>query len=126
MSGPASYPHQYSEGIIHFNSRRYYEAHEIWEEIWLKSTGTEKLFYQMLIQSAVGLHHYERGNAVGARGMYRRVIDKLDALPAVFMSLDLAEYSVRFREFFHDLIHTGIEGAPEASKPRPKIGLRNR
>ncbi|HEY6329060.1 MAG TPA: DUF309 domain-containing protein, partial [Blastocatellia bacterium] len=62
MSGATSYPRQYSDGIIHFNSRRYYEAHEVWEEVWLESTGTEKLFYQMLIQSAVGLHHYERGN----------------------------------------------------------------
>jgi uncharacterized protein len=116
-------PREYTEGIAHFNSGRYYDAHEIWEEIWLRSRGTEKLFYQMLIQSAVGLHHYERGNMIGARGMHSRVTDKLTGLPDVFLSLDLTEFSLQFRTFFRDLIESGIEGAPSASKPRPHIRL---
>src|SRR5262249_31389734 len=45
------YPTQYLDGIEHFNAGRYFEAHEIWEEIWLHSYGDTKLFYQMLIQA---------------------------------------------------------------------------
>ncbi|MFY9553222.1 MAG: DUF309 domain-containing protein, partial [Blastocatellia bacterium] len=61
------YSPQYLEGIDDFNSGRYFDAHEVWEEVWLRSSGDTKLFYQMLIQAAVGLHHYERGNSRGAR-----------------------------------------------------------
>src|SRR6266852_4710561 len=28
------YPPQYLEGIEHFNAGRYFDAHEVWEEIW--------------------------------------------------------------------------------------------
>lgn len=117
------YPRQYIEGIEHFNARRYFEAHEIWEEIWLRSSGDTKLFYQMLIQAAVGLHHYERGNTRGGRGMYKRVVEKLQLLPSFYMSLDLADFSVQFRNFFADLIENNIETAPLADKPRPRICL---
>jgi predicted metal-dependent hydrolase len=117
------HPREYVEGIEHFNAGRYFEAHEIWEEIWLRSAGDTKLFYQMLIQAAVGLHHYERGNARGGRGMHARVVEKLRLLPSFYMSLDLADFSEQFRGFFADLIENNIEAAPRADRPRPRIRL---
>ena len=117
------YPREYIEGIEHFNARRYFEAHEVWEEIWLRSSDDTKLFYQMLIQAAVGLHHYERGNTRGGRGMHNRVVEKLQLLPSFYMSLDLADFSEQFRNFFADLIENNIEAAPAADKPRPCIRL---
>ena len=115
------YPIQYLEGIAHFNARRYFEAHEVWEEIWLQSRGERKLFYQMLIQAAVGLHHYERGNARGGRGMFKAVADKLDRLPAVFMSLDLIDFSRVFKEFFRELMEKEDDAAmypPDRLRPQ--------
>src|ERR1044072_8002816 len=99
-----TYAREYIEGIEHFNARRYFEAHEIWEEIWLRSAGDTKLFYQMLIQAAVGLHHYERGNTRGGRGMHNRVVEKLQLLTSFYMSLDMADFSEQFRNFFAVLI----------------------
>lgn len=116
-------PREYMEGITYFNSGHYFEAHEIWEEIWLRSQGTEKTYYQMLIQAAVGLHHYERGNAIGARGMHARVVDKLNTLPSLFMSVDLVEFSNQYKAFFQDLIEHGIEAAPAPDRQRPRITL---
>jgi predicted metal-dependent hydrolase len=116
------YPHQYLEGIKHFNARRYFDAHEVWEEIWLHASDETKLFYQMLIQAAVGLHHYERGNTRGASGLYHNVIEKLRQLPAIYMSIDLVEFSREFKSFFAELIEN--ESARVASnKPRPVINL---
>lgn len=117
------YAREYLEGIEHFNARRYYDAHEIWEEIWLRSVDDTKLFYQMLVQAAVGLHHYERGNARGGRGLYHRVIAKLERLPTRFMSLDLADFIEQFKAFFADLIEHQNEAAPLADKPRPRLRL---
>lgn len=117
------YPREYLEGIEHFNAGRYFEAHEVWEEVWLRSEGDTRLFYQMLIQAAVGLHHYERANSRGGRGMYRNVVDKLSRLPKVFMSLDLIEFERDFKEFFADLIENNNEAPPPQNKARPSLRL---
>lgn len=117
------YPREYLAGIEHFNAGRYFEAHEVWEDIWLRSIEDTRLFYQMLIQAAVGLHHYERGNSRGGRGMYRNVVDKLARLPKAFMSLDLVEFARDFKEFFADLIENDNEAPPPPNKTRPSLRL---
>jgi pSer/pThr/pTyr-binding forkhead associated (FHA) protein len=120
------YPSHYLEGIEHFNAGRYFDAHEVWEEIWLRSSGDTKLFYQMLIQAAVGLHHYERGNARGARGMYANVMDKLDRLPRFIMSIDLNDFARQFKAFCDELISNNDETAPPPDRPRPRIRFLSR
>ena len=120
------YPSTYLQGIEHFNKGRYFDAHEVWEEIWLRSTGDTKVFYQMLIQSAVALHHYERGNSRGARGMYGNVVDKLAKLPAALMSLDLIEFSIQLKSFFVDLIDKEIDSTFPSDRARPQIRLLSR
>lgn len=117
------YPVQYVEGIENFNAGRYFDAHEVWEEVWLRSTGEMKLFYQMLIQAAVALHHYERGNARGARGMYANVMEKMARLPSSFMSLDLADFSAQFKARLAELIERDNEAAPTDDAARPRIRL---
>lgn len=117
------YPREYLQGIEDFDAGRYFDAHEIWEEVWLRSSGETKLFYQMLIQAAVGLHHYERGNARGARGMHANVIEKLGRLPSVFMSLDLADFSRQFKAALEELIDNNNEAAPGDDDHRPRIEL---
>jgi len=119
------YPREYLDGISHFNARRYFEAHEAWEEIWLRSSGEAKMFYQMLIQAAVGLHHYEKANFRGARGMHRNVTEKLAQLSKLFMSLDVTDFARQFREFFAALIDNELEEVASAELPRPIIRLRN-
>lgn len=122
MDGERIYPRQYHEGVEHFNARRYYEAHEVWEEVWLRSMGETKVFYQMLIQAAVGLHHYENGNTRGARGMYKNVLEKAARLPSFYMSVDVADFVRKFKEFFSDMIERDID-RPEQDRPRPAIRL---
>lgn len=117
------YSRQYLEGIEHFNTRRYFDAHEVWEEVWLHASDQTKLFYQMLIQTAVGLHHYERGNMRGASGMYQNVVAKLQRLPATYMSIDLIEFARRLKVFFAEQAEHGGEAADSAEKQRPVIEL---
>src|ERR1700730_12698209 len=42
----------FRQGLEEFNTERFFEAHEAWEEVWLASTGTEKRFLQGIIQIA--------------------------------------------------------------------------
>ena len=70
-------------GIHLFNSRRFFECHEVWEEVWTPERGPRRLFLQSLIHFAVGLYHTERGNPVGAARQLRKGLRKLAAyLPA--------------------------------------------
>jgi uncharacterized protein len=66
-------------GIHLFNSRRFFECHEVWEEAWTPERGPRRLFLQSLIHFAVGLYHTERGNPAGASRQLRKGLRKLSA-----------------------------------------------
>lgn len=61
----------YETGIRHFNAGRYFEAHEVWEEAWRAAPAAERRFFQALIQAAVAVYHWNRGNSTGAARLYR-------------------------------------------------------
>jgi uncharacterized protein len=67
---PADYDPRYLEGIEHFNRCDFFEAHEVWEELWADYSGPSRKFYQGLIQVAVCLHHFGNGNIRGAKKLY--------------------------------------------------------
>ncbi len=53
-----------------FNDGRYLAAHELLEELWEGTEGSESDFYKGLIQAAIALHHFEAGNMDGAAKLY--------------------------------------------------------
>jgi uncharacterized protein len=77
-----------TEGINFFNSGRYFEAHEAWEDLWRKTRGPLRLFYQGLVQAAVGMHHLSRGNMNGGRAQLTKSISKLSEYPPRFCQID--------------------------------------
>lgn len=80
-----------AEGEAHFNHQEYFEAHEVWEDAWRPlPKGDDKLFLQGLIQVAVSLEHWRRGNPRGAAGQWQKGGDKLRALPTPYAGIDLA------------------------------------
>jgi predicted metal-dependent hydrolase len=70
MNDPAADP-RLLQGIACFNRRAFFEAHEVWEEIWREVRGPSRNFYKGLIQAAVCLYHFENGNLHGARTLFR-------------------------------------------------------
>ena len=69
----------FKEGIIAFNERRFYDAHEHWEEIWVNYKLKDAKFIQGLIQIAVSYFHLFNGNLKGARSMMRKSIGKFES-----------------------------------------------
>jgi len=65
------------QGIEEFNSGSFFEAHDMWEELWVETRGEERLFYQGLIQTAVGLYHFENANYRGAFSQFGKALAKL-------------------------------------------------
>jgi len=105
----------FERGVELFNRGEYFACHEVWEEIWLRGDGDEKLFYQGLIQAAVAILHAERGNLRGAYSTWRKAIAKLDALPPNHRGIALGEFRDALAKFFADAYD--VNGLP----PRPKI-----
>ncbi len=89
----------FEEGLRLFNAGRFFECHEAWEEVWKRSHGDEKFFYQGLIQAAVAILHAERGNLAGASSLCERAMKKLDPLPPVHQNLAIGELRIAVRHF---------------------------
>lgn len=85
----ADYDPRYLMGIAYFNGCDFFEAHEVWEELWADVQGPARRFYQGLIQSAVCLHHFGNGNTGGARKLYHGCRSYLDEYVPQFMGLNL-------------------------------------
>jgi predicted metal-dependent hydrolase len=78
---------RYLKGIEHFNKREFFDAHEIWEELWHEEHGDAHNFVQGLIQFATCLHHFEAFNLKGARLLYVGGVELLAPYGDVFWDL---------------------------------------
>jgi uncharacterized protein len=67
-----------------FNKGAFFEAHEALEDVWRAAPQPEKKFLQGLIQVAVALHHYGKGNLAGARSVLRRAFRNISLYPEGF------------------------------------------
>lgn len=67
---PDSPDPRYLEGVALFNRGEFFDAHEVWEDLWRECASADRRFYQALIQAAVAAYHWGRGNAAGATRLY--------------------------------------------------------
>ena len=92
----------FERGVALFNRGDFFACHEVWEELWLRSTGAEKIFYQGLIQTAVAILHAERGNSRGASSTWRKAHAKLAMLPVRHQGIALGELLDAVAKFLAD------------------------
>lgn len=62
--------------------------------------GDDKRFLQALIQLAVSLEHWRRGNPRGAQGQWGKALWKLEGLPPVYAGLRIGELLDAFETFY--------------------------
>lgn len=79
----------FQHGIALFNSAQFFDAHEVLEDVWREAPEPERKFLQGLIQVAVALHHYSRGNQVGCRSLLERAERNLSTYPTEHGGLNL-------------------------------------
>lgn len=58
------------EGARLFDAGSYEAAHEEFERLWLANEAADAEFFKGLVQAAICLHHFQRGNLEGARKLY--------------------------------------------------------
>lgn len=80
---------RFQSACEHFNQGDYFEAHELWEELWNEASGPHHAFLQCLIQVAVALHHGRNGNWKGARKLCASALDYLEKGRGAEIQVDL-------------------------------------
>ncbi len=98
-----AYEPEYAEGIRHFNARDFFEAHEAWEAVWVRTTGHDRLFYKGLIHAAVALHHFGNGNLRGARKVIASCVQYLTPYVPRHLGLDVQGFLAQMQRCFADL-----------------------
>ena len=63
---------RFVSGLEEFNAGNFFEAHEIWEDLWNDLVGESKQLCQGLIQIAAGYHKAAIGVPAGARKLLDR------------------------------------------------------
>ncbi len=114
-----TYDPRYLAGVLFFNERDFFEAHEVWEDLWSESHGNERRFYQGLIQAAVGLFHFTGGNLGGALKLYRSSRDYMQPCGSPFLGMDTAAFWRQMEACFRPLL--GASAPDRSTRPDPAL-----
>ncbi|MBK8574810.1 MAG: DUF309 domain-containing protein [Elusimicrobia bacterium] len=100
---------RYCAGIQLFNREEFFEAHEVWEELWHDTLGFNRDFFQGLIQVTSAMHHLQIGNMRGARILYGSGIELLAPYGPRHLGLDLDHLRMRFTQALNGILGLPIE-----------------
>ncbi|MEW5875030.1 MAG: DUF309 domain-containing protein [Candidatus Zixiibacteriota bacterium] len=95
-----------AEGIRLFSIGHYFEAHDVWEELWQRLRGPDRLYLQGLIHIAVGAYHHANGNLRGARSQWGKARRKIAPYPPCHWGIDTGDWMRFFEQ---------VESRPEIS-----------
>jgi hypothetical protein len=113
------YDPRYLAGIVLFNAHDFFEAHEVWEDLWAENAGTERKFYQGLIQAAVGLCHFSNGNLGGAAKLYRSARDYMADCGDRFLGMNVQAFWGQMAACFQPVL--GSEPPDRSTRPDPAL-----
>jgi predicted metal-dependent hydrolase len=98
-----------AEGMRCYRSEEFFQAHEHWEYVWLRSPEPEKTFLQALIQVTAAFHHLQRNNPIGTASLLRGARRRLESFPADFAGIAVAP--------LRNEIDTWLQGLAQKDRP---------
>lgn len=114
-------PPQLDRFVALYRAGRFFDAHEVLEEVWRRSDDPPMRFLQGLIQWAVAFEHHRRGNAHGARVLLGRAWSRLGEAPDGYMGLDLSAWRAA-QPGLAEAFARWEAGAPRPAVTPPPIG----
>ncbi|HXG50557.1 MAG TPA: DUF309 domain-containing protein [candidate division Zixibacteria bacterium] len=109
------------EGVRLFNEQRYFESHEIWEELYRETEERHKPFLEALVQLAAALRLFvDFGEVPGTVRMIRQALIRLENYQPSYLAIKVKDLSVSLERWAHDVESAGSGGAG----PIPRIKLR--
>jgi predicted metal-dependent hydrolase len=104
MSPSEDYDPRYLAGVLFFNQHDYFEAHEVWEDLWMASSSPVRQFYKALIHAAVGLHHFSNGNLRGALKLFHSGHNYMKPFGDRYLGLDVSDFWQRMERCFAEVL----------------------
>lgn len=80
------------EGVNLYNAGRFFEAHEVLEDVWLEEEGDDKTFLQGIIKIAAAFHHYGKGTYRGMRNLLQAGSQMLKPYRPSYRGIELAGF----------------------------------
>ncbi|GGR48342.1 hypothetical protein GCM10008959_06690 [Deinococcus seoulensis] len=91
----------FERGAALFARGEWWEAHEAWEEPWLRASGPDRAFLQGVILLAAALHKRWHHGSLTHRN-YHKAARHLDTLPPVYAGVNLTRLRAEVWEALHD------------------------
>ena len=79
----------FEEGKSKYLRGEYFDAHEIWEDLWSDYYLIDRKLIQGLIQLCVSLVHLDNGNLKGAKSLLKKSIEKFSQFEKTDRSINL-------------------------------------
>src|SRR5688500_3505293 len=92
MADLPEYDPRYLAGAELFNRGEYFDAHEVWEDLWHDTAGPDSRCSQVLIQAAVAVYHAGNGTARGTRRLFHSGRRYMSAYPDRHLGLDVPAF----------------------------------
>jgi predicted metal-dependent hydrolase len=107
-----------------FNQRKYFEAHEVLEHIWLKDRhGPDGAFHKGLIQLAGAFVHLQKNRPQPASSLFRLALANLEKYPPVHEHLNLKTIVVLIKNWLDELERTHLKINPLTAANAPELKL---
>jgi predicted metal-dependent hydrolase len=71
-------------GMQHFQAGDYFAAHDDWETVWQDLRGRPRIFWQAMIQLAVGAYHFKNDNRKGCQSLWNKALLKCHDLTPTY------------------------------------------
>jgi uncharacterized protein len=79
------------QGVDCFNRGEFYDAHEVWEDVWRSNLPEPRTLLQGLIQVAAGMHQFlDLHRTIGPRRTLAKAAAHLEPYAPVTLGLDVA------------------------------------
>lgn len=122
MSEPAvEYEPLYLAGVALFNSREFFECHEVLEDLWNECRNEDRRFYQAVLQAAVALHHFGNGNLRGAVKLFGTAKAYMEPYPNPYYGLDKEKFWADMGACFAEVFQEGQDILRRDLHPDPAL-----
>ena len=86
-----------------FNDQKWYEAHDVFEEIWNNVDGDERQIIQGILQVSVSQFHLSKGNLNGATILLGEGLGRIKTRTKINLGIDLESFCKHLEELLRKL-----------------------
>lgn len=106
------------EGIELFNDQKYWECHEVFEDLWKEDVGDKARYvWWAVIQVAAACIHYRDNNIKGAQGLLKKSKEKFNKIREFKVSTEYVERYLDWSELESLVMRISDDAPIEDFKP---------